>query len=115
MSLVAGDLHGLRECIKGFVEVVHLCEDTDEHDDDEDVCGGVSELVVAVRSQLQGNTEGFRGHDRHRSSGCTDRKVVQGVLSPISWANAVDHDTRVSRNSRAKYQEAYQFKSVLHS
>jgi len=50
VSLVAGDLHGLRECIKGFVEVVHLCEDTDNHDDDEDVCGGVSELVVAVGS-----------------------------------------------------------------
>jgi len=73
VSITAGDLHRLREGIESFIEVVHLCEDTDDHDDNEDVCRGVSELVVTVRSQFQGNAKSFRGHDRDRSSGCTDR------------------------------------------
>jgi len=51
------------ECIQGFVEVVHLNEDTEGDDDTEDVGTWVCELVVATDSEFDCDAEAFDGHD----------------------------------------------------
>ena len=60
------ELNHVHVCVKGrqgFIEIVHLGENTDCHDNDKDVCRGMNELVVSAKRELQRDTKGLDRHD----------------------------------------------------
>lgn len=77
---------------QGLVEVIHLRQDADHCNEDEDVGAGVGELVVAGKGQLDGNTNALDSHDRDGSDSAANRDVDQRVLASITRSHAVDHD-----------------------
>jgi hypothetical protein len=99
------------ELTQGLVEVIHLCQDADDCDENEDVCAWVSELVVAAQGQLDGDTDTFYCHDGDGANSAADGNVNQRVLASITRAHAVDHDGREDNDQQHIEEEAY-FTSV---
>lgn len=86
------NVHVCRELAQGLVEVVHLCENATNHQNYEDICGGVRELVVARKCHLEGDTEGLDEHDGDGASGRANREVNERVLATVLGRNLVNHE-----------------------
>lgn len=52
-------LHICRELTQSFIEIVHLCEDTHDDDDDKDIGRRMGELIVSTEGQFQRDAEGL--------------------------------------------------------
>jgi hypothetical protein len=46
------DVQRRRKLAESFIKVIHLCQDTDCHKNDEDVCRCMGELVFAAQGQF---------------------------------------------------------------
>lgn len=101
-----GSLQVCRELRQRLVEVVHLREDTHDHDDREDVGGRVRELVVAGEGELQRDAEGLDRHDRHGADGAADGEVDERVPAPVFRRDFVNHDGREDGDYSAVEEEA---------
>ena len=84
--------HGLRKFVQSFVEIVHLGQNADDTDNDEDICRRMRELIEAAESQLQRNAECLDSHDGDGSSGGADGEIVEGAGLAIFRGNSVDHE-----------------------
>lgn len=102
------------ELTQGLVEVVHLRQDADNRDENKDVGAGMSELVVASKSQLDGNANTLDGHDGDGSDGAADGNIDERVLASITRAYAIDHDGREDNDQQHIEEEAC-FTSVASS
>ena len=60
---MAESLQRGRELAQSLVEVVHLREDTDNHNDSKGVCRGIRKLIVSAQRQLKRNAKRFDCHD----------------------------------------------------
>lgn len=99
-------IHGGRKLAQSFVEVVHLGQNANSCQNDEDISRRVCELVIASQGQLDGNSKSLDRHDRNRSDSRADRKVDEGVLLSILWSYLVDHGGCKYGNSEYIDQEA---------
>lgn len=92
--------------IQSLVEVVHLGENAEGHDNDEDVSRQMSELVVSSQSELEGNTKGLDSHDGDGAHAGADRDVDHGVGQTVHWGDFVDHEGRVHSHHKGVEKEA---------
>lgn len=92
--LESTDVHVGRELAQRLVKVVHLSQDADHRDNDEDVGRGIAKLVMARKRQLQRNAECLDGHDRDRPDSRADAQVDERVLLAVDRADLVNHDAR---------------------
>ncbi len=99
------DVHVGRKLAQCLVEVVHLGQDTDHGDNDEDVSRSIAKLVMAVKRQLQGNAECLDSHDRDGPDGGADAQVDERVLLAVDRANLVNHDSRKYADAERVDQE----------
>ena len=53
--------------VQCLIEVVHLHQDADDHDNGEDIRARVCQLVLPGKSELECNSEPFDGHDGDRA------------------------------------------------
>lgn len=86
------DVHVRGELAECLVEIVHLGQNTHNHNDRKSVCAGMCELVLARKCELQSNTESLDRHDRERANRRTDRKVDQRVLASILGRDLINHE-----------------------
>lgn len=98
-------IHVCGKLAERFVEVVHLCQDANRYDDQEDVSRGVFELVVASQCEFKRNAERFDRHDRYRADCRANRKVYEWVLLAMQRRHSVDHDSREYAHDDAVKQE----------
>lgn len=99
-------VHVSVELAQSLVEVVHLRQNADDRDKDEDVCAGMGELVVTSKCQLDGDTDTLDGHDGDGTDGAADGNVNQRVLASVARAYAVDHDSREDDDQNHVEKEA---------
>ena len=100
------NVHVCRELAQGLVEVVHLCENASDHQDYENVCGGVRELVVPRKCHLEGDTEGLDEHDGNGAGGRANREVNERVLATVLGRNTVDHEDAEDDTESAVEEES---------
>ena len=93
------------ELAQGLVKVVHLRQNAHSGDDDKDICRGVGELVVASKSELEGNAESLDGHDGDGADKRADAEVDQRVLLAVDGGDLVDGDDRVHGDGEGVKQE----------
>ena len=84
-----------------LVEVIHLCQDTNNDGDGEDIGRGVAELVVSAQAELQCDTKTFDRHDGDGADRGADADEDHGILLSVDRGNAVDHDDSESRHDSA--------------
>lgn len=107
MGLPRGqNVHIRWELAQRLVKVVHLGQYADHGNNHEHVGGGVAELVVARKGQLQGNAERLNSHDRDRADGRADAQVDERVPLAVHGTDTVDHDARKNADSECVEQKA---------
>lgn len=77
---------------KSLVEIVHLCQNTNNDRDDENVSRWMGKLVVATESEFQCNTKSFDCTDRNRANCRTNRNVNHRVFGTKLRCNLDDHE-----------------------
>jgi hypothetical protein len=100
------DVHVCGKLAKSLIQVVHLREDTNDGDNDEHVCRGVRELVLALERHFQSNAKGFDGHDGDGSSRGADGQVNERVLSAVLGCDLVDHEDGKDGHKSAVHEKA---------
>ena len=101
-----GGEHVRTKLAQRLIEVVHLCQDADYHDNAENVGGGGGELVVAAESHLNGDAEALDGHDGDGADSAADAEVNHWILLTVQRRDAVDHDEGEERHNDAVEEEA---------
>lgn len=86
------NVHVGGELAKSLVQVIHLRQNTSDCYDYEYVCRRVCELILALKSHFESNTECLDGHDGDGSSGGTDGQVDERILAAVFWCDFVDHE-----------------------
>lgn len=85
-------LHVSRERGQRLVEVIHLSQDTDCCQDQEDVSRRMAKLVIASKGELEGDSKGL---DRHDGNGADCRaygQVDKRIFLAVKRRNSVYHD-----------------------
>lgn len=99
------DLHVGREGVEGFVEVVHLHEDTEHNDDAEYVSAWVGELVFTAEGEFDCDTEAFDGHDGDGADERADGDVDDGIGATVTGDDTVYHDEGEYKDCETVHQE----------
>ena len=93
--------HVGRELTERLVEVVHLCQNADSHDNQENISAWMRKLIIAAERQLHSNAKCLDRHDRHASHRRTNTQEDHGILLAILRRNTVDHDQGEDRDEHA--------------
>lgn len=84
-------LHVSGERSQRLVEVVHLRQDTDCGQNQEDISRRVAKLVIASKSELESNSKGLDRHDGNGADCRTNGKVDKRIFLAVHRRNSVDH------------------------
>jgi len=99
-------LHVGAELAESFIEVVHLGQNADSHDNQKYVGRRMRELILSGKRQLDSNSESLDGHDRNGAHSAADGQIYKGILLSIFGGDFVDHNNGENADDSAVEEEA---------